>query len=130
MPPNRSRRLPGGRIRRPAGGDGAAQARGAARPVSPAQPPQRDPEESPAAEISDTVMTLEDFRVERPAAAEPLVSTPRRSRRGRGTAVRTGPTSMDLAARGYDHIRGDLIRIAVIALIGFGIIVALSFVLK
>jgi len=37
---------------------------------------------------------------------------------------------MELAATNYGHIRTDLARIAIIAVIMLGIIVALSFVLK
>jgi hypothetical protein len=37
---------------------------------------------------------------------------------------------MELAALNYRHIRGDLLRIAIMALVMFGIIVALSFVIK
>lgn len=137
MPPKKSRRLPGGRVRRPGGGaaGGAYGAPGSARDAELLE--RDDLVEDDLSRDSDlpdesVPVSLEDFRVAPPVAAQPVVSTPRRGRerlRAR-TAQRTGPTSMDLAARNYGHLRGDLIRIAIIALVMFGIIVALSFVLE
>jgi hypothetical protein len=37
---------------------------------------------------------------------------------------------MDEAAAGYGHLRGDLVRIGLLAAIMVGIIVALSFILQ
>ena len=45
-------------------------------------------------------------------------------------AARDARSSIDVAARDYGHLRGDLLRIAIIAAMMFGIIVALSFVLN
>jgi hypothetical protein len=41
-----------------------------------------------------------------------------------------GPSSMDLAAATYTHIRRDLVRIAILAAAMMAIIVVLSFVLR
>jgi hypothetical protein len=144
MPPNRNRRLPGGKVRRPSGTGGSRRSRAP-------QPAQREPENAasglsePEARLNDApdleeerfeaapVVSLEEYRVARPAAAEAeAASTRRRERRGGNVQarVRTGPSSMDLVAQNYGHIRGDLLRIAVIATVMFGVIVALSFVVK
>jgi hypothetical protein len=127
MPPKKSRRLPGGKVRRP-------EAR-AARPATVAQPDFTDveEEEDEPLDVSETAVTLEDYRVARPAPELPPVSSASRrirERRARAQTGRTGPSHMDLAAQNYGHIRGDLIRIAIIAVVMFGIIVALSFVIK
>ena len=37
---------------------------------------------------------------------------------------------MEAAALNYRHIKGDLLRIAILSIVMFGIIVALSFVIK
>jgi hypothetical protein len=37
---------------------------------------------------------------------------------------------MEVSALNYRHIKGDLLRIAVLAAVMFGIIIALSFVIK
>ena len=84
-------------------------------------------------DMSETAVTLEDYRVARPAPEPaPVSSASRRirERRARAQAGRGGPTSMDLAAQNYGHVRGDLIRIALIAALMFAIIIALSFVLE
>ena len=138
MPPKKSRRLPGGKVRRPDGRLGAGV-------YDEAAGTGREPELLDRDDLLDDELdrggdepaesgpvSLEEFRVVRPVEAQPVVSTPRRGRerlRARSTQ-RTGPTTMDLAARNYGHLRGDLIRIAIIALVMFGIIVALSFVLE
>ena len=126
MPPKKSRRLPGGKVRRP-------EAR-AARPSSVAQPAVTDEEdEEESLDLSETAVTLEDYRVARPAPEPPAISSASRrirERRARAQPGRSGPSHMDLAAQNYGHIRGDLLRIAIIAVIMFGIIVALSFVVK
>jgi hypothetical protein len=84
-------------------------------------------------DLSETAVTLEDYRVARPEPAPPPVSSASRrirERRARAQAGRSGPTSMDLAAQNYGHVKGDLIRIALIAIVMFGIIIALSFVIE
>ena len=104
--------------------------------MAPEMDVDRDDEAVNAAEALDpteTAVTLEDYRVSRPAPEPPPVSSASRrirERRMRAQAGRSGPTSMDLAAQHYGHVRGDLIRIALIAAIMFGIIIALSFVLE
>ena len=139
MPPNRSRRLPGGKVRRPAASGPGRPAR-AVSPASPALDADvedvevEDPVEVPVEEI----VSLEEYRVARPEPAPaPAVTSASASRRLRDragrprvAAQRTGPSSMDVVARTYAHIRGDLIRIAIIALVMFGIIIALSFVIR
>jgi hypothetical protein len=128
MPPKKSRRLPGGKVRRP-------EAR-PARPAALAAPEivdEEGEENEEELELSDTAVTLEDYRVARPAPEPaPLSSASRRlrERRARAQVGRTGPSHMDLAAQNYGHVRGDLIRIAIIAAIMFGVIVALSFVIR
>lgn len=99
--------------------------------LAPGRP--ADPEELPdeAGEAAPEMVSLEEYRVARPEPVT-LVSTPRRQR---GTRLRTagqriGLAHMDIAAQHYGHIRGDLIRIALIAAIMFGAIIALSFVLR
>ncbi len=52
------------------------------------------------------------------------------ARRGSAVSSRRSTTLMELAAANYGHIRTDLARIGIIAIIMLGIIVALSFVLK
>ena len=46
------------------------------------------------------------------------------------SSARRATSLMELAAANYGHIRGDLARIGVLAVIMLGIIVALSFILK
>ena len=90
-------------------------------------------EEEETLDVSETAVTLEDYRVARPAPEPaPISSASRRirERRARANAGRGGPSAMDLAAQNYGHIRGDLVRIALIAAVMFGVIVALSFVIK
>ena len=97
--------------------------------------PVEEPEDAVEEELdlSETAVTLEDYRVARPEPEPPPVSSASRrirERRARAQAGRTGPTSMDLAAQNYGHVKGDLIRIALIAIVMFGIIIALSFVIE
>lgn len=111
-----------------------------ARPLRPAAvaptsgaPEEGDEEAEESLDLSETAVTLEDFRVALPAPDPvPVSSASRRirERRARSQAGRGGPTSMDLAAQNYGHVRGDLVRIALIAALMFGIIIALSFVLE
>src|SRR5687768_11048399 len=126
MPPKKSRRLPGGKVRRP-------EAR-ASRPATLAEPvADLEDEEEESLDLSETAVTLEDYRVARPAPEPaPVSSSSRRirERRARARAGRTGPSQMDIVAEHYSHVKGDLVRIAVIATVMFGIIVALSFVIK
>src|SRR5687767_8971585 len=130
MPPRKSRRLPGGKVRRP-------EAR-APRSTSPSPSPiegddDADLEEEESLDLSETAVTLEDYRVARLAPEPPPVSSASRrirDRRARANPGRGGPSAMDLAAQNYGHIRGDLLRIALIAAVMFGVIVALSFVIK
>ena len=123
-------------MRRPGGRPASTgRAGGAGRALEPDVAAGDEPEEIEELEEelpASATVSLEEYRVVRPVEPDPVVSTPRRAReRGRQrSAVRTGPTSMDVAARNYSHIRGDLIRIAIIAMVMFGVIVALSFVLK
>ena len=107
-----------------------------ARPSRPASigaaPVDADDDGDDTLDVSETAVTLEDYRVSRPAPEPPPVSSASRrirERRARAQAGRSGPTSMDLAAQHYGHVRGDLIRIALIAAVMFAIIIALSFVL-
>ena len=106
----------------------------ATRPVAVPEPAFTDEEgDEEALDLSETAVTLEDYRVARPAPEPaPVSSASRRirERRARAQTGRSGPSHMDLAAQNYGHIRGDLLRIAIIAVIMFGIIVALSFVVK
>jgi len=99
--------------------------------VAPRPPDESEEQLIGVEDAEPEVVPLEEYRVTR---LEPvtLVSTPRRQRGGRLRAAgqRTGPAHMDVAARNYGHIHGDLIRIALIATIMFGVIIALSFVLK
>ena len=143
---NKSRRLPGGKVRKPAargprprptqGQQGAVAvqpdgggtpedlapvaARGAAgsRATLPGEPPPAPnvtarriirPAARPATVVGDVA-------VQGPSAA-------------RAPAQRGGRSLMDLAATNYTHIRGDLVRIAVLATVMLAIIVVLSFVL-
>ena len=105
------------------------------RPVVSA--PVEEPEDAVEEELdlSETAVTLEDYRVARPEPEpepppESSASRRIRERRARAQAGRSGPTSMDLAAQNYGHVKGDLIRIALIAIVMFGIIIALSFVIE
>ena len=135
MPPKKSRRLPGGKVRRPTG----PAARGAS-PVRPAR--LGDPDDLPEVDVDadqlegeeaapEAVVPLEEFRIARPVAEPPPPPSRRlRERRSRTSAARTGPAPIELAALNYRHIRGDLLRIAIIAAVMFGIIIALSFVIK
>lgn len=90
-------------------------------------------DEPEALDVSDTAVTLEDYRVSRsgPEPA-PVSSASRRvrERRARSQTVKSGPSNMDLAAQNYRHVPRDLLRIAIIAAVMFGVIVALSFVIK
>ena len=130
MPARKSRRLPGGKVRRP-------EAR-PSRQAASALPVEVDDEsvegeDEEALDLSETAVTLEDYRVSRPASEPPPVSSAARrvrERRARTNAGRSGPSSMDLAAQNYTHVKGDLLRIAVIAAVMFGVIIALSFVIK
>lgn len=133
MPPKKSRRLPGGKVRRPSG-RGAQVAR-PVRPLAPAAPAEEsfeeDDEALEAPDSAGTTVSLEDFRIARPAPEPPPPPSRRlRDRRGRAPVARTGPTPMEVAALNYRHIQGDLLRIAVLAAVMFGIIIALSFVIK
>ena len=108
----------------------------ATRPPERPQPIVTDGDEEEDDEpldVSETAVTLEDYRVARPAPEPPPISSASRrirERRARSQTGRSGPSHMDLAAQNYGHIRGDLIRIAIIAVVMFGIIIALSFVVK
>ncbi|HEU5317575.1 MAG TPA: hypothetical protein VFX49_15790 [Chloroflexota bacterium] len=142
MPPKKSRRLPGGKVRRPGSGSGGAAGgaatggtRGAIRPARPAdvdELDQSDLDDAPEGDGAlDSAISLEEFRVARPVPETPPPPSRRlRERRGRAPVARTGPSPMELAALNYRHIRGDLLRIAIIAAVMFGIIIALSFVIK
>jgi hypothetical protein len=135
MPPNKSRRLPGGKVRRPSGPSAARPTTLPLRPSGIDELRDDAPDElteGPADDDTlDTAVSLEDFRVARPVLdPAPQPSRRLRERRGRAPVTRTGPSPMELAALNYRHIRGDLLRIAIIALVMFGIIVALSFVIK
>jgi hypothetical protein len=69
-------------------------------------------------------------------AARPATSEPRRvgvgaRRTATGAAVpRRSTALMELAATNYSHIRSDLARIGILAVVMLAIIIALSFVLK
>ena len=65
-----------------------------------------------------------------PAAADVPLTRRRARTAGQRPSLRSGPSTMDAVAQGYAHIRGDLMRIAVLALVMFGIIIALSFVIR
>ena len=106
---------------------------------APVEEPVEEPEDAlgdgaeEELDLSETAVTLKDYRVARPAPEPPPVSSASRrvrERRARAQVGRSGPTSMDLAARNYGHVQGDLIRIALIAIVMFGIIIALSFVIE
>ena len=147
--PKKSRRLPGGKFRKPLA---HRSARGSVVPDgSPAAADAFDDvveneEDSPAVEAIETRPAPAPARtpparpaaVATPYAAPPLApaSPVRRTgvgarRPGTGAAASRRSTSlMDLAASNYSHIRSDLARIGVLAVLMLGIIVALSFVLK
>ena len=104
------------------------------RPPGPAledAPEEAVEEEADALETEAAPISLEEYRVARPAPeAPPAPSRRLRDRRGRAPAARSGPSPMEVAALNYRHIKGDLLRIAILSLVMFGIIVALSFVIK
>ena len=106
----------------------------APRPATLSEPVvDREDEEEESLDLSVTAVTLEDYRVARPEPEPAAVSSSSRrirERRARAHAGRTGPSQMDVVAQHYSHVKGDLVRIAVIATVMFGIIVALSFVIK
>lgn len=62
------------------------------------------------------------------AAVVPVETKPS-PRAARAAALRTGPSLLDHAADSIGYIRTDLTRIAVLATVMVGVIVALSFVL-
>ncbi|HEV2121711.1 MAG TPA: hypothetical protein VGW38_02915 [Chloroflexota bacterium] len=148
MPPNKSRRLPGGRVRRPG--------QRPDRPVRPDQdsagavPPEERPDSALDVEAIDDPASLGSYRVGPSAgrstdavsvtsdpesiapAPGPMTSRQRLRERAarRGVAQRTGPSSMDLVAQHYQHIRVDLLKILILSAIMFGIIVVLALVLR
>jgi len=98
-------------------------------PEAPADETLEQGEEALQAE--EAPISLEEYRVARPAPeAPPAPSRRLGDRRGRAPAARAGPSPMEAAALNYRHIKGDLLRIAILSMVMFGIIVALSFVIK
>ena len=126
------------------------------RPVRPDQesagavPPEERPDSALNVEAIDDQASLSNYRAgppaERPTDAVPLTSGPesiasapapmtsrqrlRERAARRGVAQRTGPSSMDLVAQHYQHIRVDLLKILILSTIMFGIIVVLALVLR
>ncbi len=66
----------------------------------------------------------------RRGAVTPRALAGRGAQTGTPGATRSGPVSMDVMAAGYTHVRRDLIRILILALVMLAIIVVLSFVLQ
>ena len=140
--PKKSRRLPGGKVRKPI-----------ARPARPAQTASASAAVAAAArsqEALESQSVLAADRgdqidrgdrgaraapVRRPPAAGP--AGPPRLRpaavaapRARAPAPRAGRSLIDAAAANYTHIRADLAKIGILAAIMLAIIVGLSFVLR
>jgi hypothetical protein len=154
MPPKKSRRLPGGKVRRPAGRPGQArpeQPAGtppaaqppdgtaltahpgppAAEPAPPAAEPVRGPRPPAAGRQPAPIRPGPALPAETAAARRARERTARQRVAGqRAPAQRTGPSMIDLAAQNYRHIRGDLVRIAILAAAMVAVIIALSFVIK
>jgi hypothetical protein len=153
--PKGSRRLPGGKVRKPLaqrprsmGGAGTAGPAVAGPAVREAGDEIGEIGEVGAAPATPLAVGLSPARAAAapvrpapparpaPAARAPAIE-PRRvgvgARRAvapAGTAPRRSTSLMELAAANYGHIRADLARIGVLAVIMLAIIVALSFVLK
>ena len=150
---NKSRRLPGGKVRKPAARGPQPAARGprprptqgqqgpvAGQPDAGGPPADLAPVAARGAAGSRATLPGEPplapnvtaRRIIRPAA-RPATVVGDVAVQGRGAArapaQRGGRSLMDLAAANYTHIRGDLVRIAVLAMVMLAIIVALSFVL-
>ena len=47
----------------------------------------------------------------------------------RGQSARSGPSQLELASTNYGHIRTDLLRIGILAMVMIAVIVTLSFVI-
>jgi hypothetical protein len=133
--PKGSRRLPGGRVRKPL-------ARQPGRPAAPvaAEPLDERPEDGVLAASRPpsrpATSTTQDARptlttpAARPSAPPATAAARFRAAQGVAQAQRRGPSVMDLTAANYTHIRADLARIGILAAVMFGVIFALSFVLK
>ncbi len=150
--PKKSRRLPGGKVRKPLT---QAPRRIAAGPVASAETMGEDVLDGEAAERTPQSRIAVAGAYPTPAAAPssaarmmlgtgtgpaPTRSTTAAGVPRTGVAVRNRFTGsalprqrtslMELAASNYAHIRTDLARIAILAVIMLAIIFALSFVLK
>jgi hypothetical protein len=144
----KSRRLPGGKVRkplaqrvRPADATNAMAATAVADEVDDEvdEAPPAPQIVTPVAGARPALTPVGPVAATRPApATRPAAGEPRRvgvgARRagwaGGSVAPRRSTALMDLAAANYTHIRADLARIGILALIMLGIIVALSFLLK
>jgi hypothetical protein len=139
--PSKSRRLPGGKVRRPAARGRQAQ------PAPPPPAPSPSPEDgvSPAAEEQASWAGVAPAPAEggagngavtqRAPAAPATPAAPAPRRRGAvvtgtvagGAARRAGPSSLDVAEASLTYVRTDLARILILAAVMIGIIVVLSF---
>lgn len=126
---NKSRRLPGGRMRKPLA---SAVRRRAESAISA-------PEERAAGTVANGTPAISVVRTDgaaAPARSAPAAGAGPTARRLRPATAprpavqRRGPSLLDLAAASHRHIRRDLVRIALLATLMLGIIVALSFVLR
>lgn len=152
--PSKSRRLPGGKVRRPAtrakpvtapeagltATPGETDAAGTPAAPAAAPPPAQTTTgaEIPASrrQAPQTIQLPVDAMPS--AAAGALVAgapTPRRRgavtprATGARAAARSGPTSLDVAEASLTYVRTDLLRIFILALAMVGIIVVLAVVL-
>ena len=152
--PKGSRRLPGGKVRkplaqrpRPTGGAGATGPVVAGPVVREAGDEIGAVDAVPATPLAvgpgPASATAIPARPAPPARQAPAARAPspaveprrvgvgaRRPVAAAGTAPRRSTSLMELAAANYGHIRADLARIGILAVIMLAIIVALSFVLK
>ena len=129
----KSRRLPGGKVRRP---EGRRLSPPPPRPVAPAaggtaagwDSTADAPERSEVA--GDAVVAIpRPARPAPPTAADVRARTAALRQRA-APSQRSGRSLMDLVATNYTHIRGDLARIASLAIVLLAVIVVLSFVIK
>lgn len=85
---------------------------------------------SPVGSAEVQVIRPQGPLLRRRGAVTPRTLAGRGAQTGATGATRSGPVSMDVVAAGYTHIRRDLIRILILALVMLAIIVVLSFVLQ
>lgn len=130
----KSRRLPGGKVRRP---EGRRLSPPPPRPVAAAAGSAAEEWDRAAADAPEREEVVGEAVVAIPRPARPAPPSPAEVR-ARTAALRqraaptqrSGRSLMDLVATNYTHIRGDLARIASLAIVLLAVIVVLSFVIK